>query len=123
MNQEIEIKIAEKKSFEAVPSGSVFKIPTFKVIPNVGLEKQERTILLPIVRGSRYVDNREYLPVEGTTHETLIAVIMQDLEQKNEILPCVENSRVLEHLQAALDIIEDRQRDRYSRNVLTTNQL
>jgi hypothetical protein len=126
MNQETEINkmLAEKRSFEALKSGSVFKIPTYKVIAGKGLEKQERTILLPIVRGNRYdvQTGTEYFAVEGTTQETLIAVLLQDLESKNEILPSENTSLAIKHLQAALDLLEERQRDRFNRNVLATQQ-
>jgi len=124
MNKEnLELALKEKRVFESVKSGSVFRLPNYKVIKGQGIVKTGRHTLINIVRGTRIDDDgNEVFSVEGVTHETIISMMQEDLERKNEIFHDDTNAVVLEHLAAALAILEQRQRDRHERGVLATNK-
>ncbi len=118
--QELEKHLHDKRTFEALATGSVYKIPTYKVVPNVGIEKTQHTILIPFVRGSKIQNENEMLPVTGVIHETLLAMILKDLGIKNEEFPNTYTEKAIEYIANALALLEDRQRDRNNRNVQGT---
>jgi hypothetical protein len=121
--KEIEKKILEKREFTAHADGSFYKLPSYKVIIGKGLERTARTIDLPIVRGSRIgKDGKEFMSIQGTTIETLLAVCQHDLEEKHKLLPNHDTQEAIYHIQKALDNLENRQRDRFKRKVIATNE-
>lgn len=120
---DIEEAIAEKREFQSHPDGSFYKLPSFKVIAGKGLEKTGKTIDLPMVRGTRITaEGKEVFSIQGTTVESLLAVVIYDLEEKGKILESHENWEAIKLVQLALGTLESRQRDRAERNVLATNK-
>lgn len=120
---DIEEAIAEKREFQAHPEGSFYKLPSYKVITGKGLERTGKTIDLPLVRGSRITNKgKELFSIQGTTVETLLAIVLYDLEEKDKIMPSKENLEAVSLVKMALSTLETRQRDRAARNVLATDK-
>jgi len=121
INFEEELK--EKREFAAITSGSVFKLPSYRVKKDVGLVRTGRDIDLPIVRGTRVnEEGQEVFSIEGTTHETLLSVMMQDLEEKNNIVKSSATEKAIEKMNEALVLLENRQRSRYIQGKLTKQE-
>lgn len=116
----VETLINEKRTFETIATGAVYRLPMYKVVPGVGIEKTGRTVLIPFVRASKIEGEREIFPVEGVVHETLLSMMLYDLDLKNQEVPNDLTPQVIKHLEAARELLESRQRDRDSRNVLGT---
>lgn len=116
----IEDQIGEKRQFEALASGSVYKLPTYKIVPGKGIQKTGRTQFISFVRGSKIDGENEFPPVEGVVHETLLSMMLHDLNLKNQEVPNEYTPEVIKHLGAARDIMEQRIKDRHERNVLGT---
>ncbi len=120
MKKSIDDLISEKRQVEALASGSVYKLPTYKVVPEKGIERTARKQMISFVRGSKVVGETEVVPVEGVVHEAVITMLIQDLNQKNEVNPDSHTIAAIQHLAAARDILEDRQRERAQRKILGT---
>lgn len=60
---------------------------------------------------------------EGTTNEEVLEVLIDRLRYLQGKLPCLENADALEHLKAALYILEERTRKRESQGVEGTDNL
>lgn len=118
----VEEEIQDKRTFQTISTGAVYKLPKYKILPGVGLVKAWENILIPFVRGSKIEGEREIMPVEGIVHESLLSMQIYDLELKNKEVPNELTPQVIKHLEAARDLLESRQRERSSRNVLGTYQ-
>jgi hypothetical protein len=116
--QEVENSIKEKREFIALKAGNLYRLPTYKIVPGKGIERSGRELLVPFVRGSKKIEENEYPPVEGIVHESLLSMQIYDLELKNAEFPNEYTPQVIEHLQAARNILEARTRERAERNVL-----
>jgi len=60
--------------------------------------------------------------VNGILHEQLLAMMIEDLRYKTTLVPSRETANVITKLQEALFWLEERQRDKDSRNVQGTYQ-
>lgn len=116
--QIIEAQIKEKRVFETKIAGSIYRLPTYKIVPEQGIVRSGHSIIIPFVRGSRKVEQNEHPPVEGIVHESLLSMQIYDLELKNKEFPNEFTPQVIKKLEEARDILENRTRERASRDVL-----
>lgn len=58
----------------------------------------------------------------GIVHEGLIAVMIKDLESRNELVNSIETGQVIIKLQECLQLLRQREKDRSDRNVLGSNK-
>lgn len=58
----------------------------------------------------------------GIVHEGLLAVMIRDLESRNELVYSAETEQVIMKLQECLQLLEKREKNRLSRNVLCTDK-
>ncbi len=56
--------------------------------------------------------------VSGVTSEQLLILLMHRHAQMNAAFPSTQNEEFIKHLQSALDLLEERVKDRVSRNVM-----
>ena len=96
-------------------SSHVYELPIFKVgkegLIQVGFEP------IQFCKGSKDA------PVHpGFITETLIQVLVEHLESVNEIVPSDYTTAMIAHLRTALDIADERIKDREKRGVLQTYQ-
>ena len=70
-----------------------------------------------MVRGSSERDG-SVPSSEGTLVETLLQMIISDLEYKHSLVPAEEGTRTLNHLRSALDALNARSYRRQMRGVL-----
>lgn len=119
-NEKVEQAIQDKRTFNAIATGAVYKLPKYKVVKNVGLQRAQGSVLVPFVRGSKIEGEKEILPVEGIVHESLLSMMIYDIELKDKEFPSEVNPEVVKHLEAARELLENRQHERASRNVLGT---
>lgn len=96
-------------------SSHTYELPQFKVTKN-GLEPIE-PIIIQFCKGSKDA------PVHpGFITETLIQLLVEHLESVNEIVPSDHTTGMIAHLKTALEIADERIKDREKRGVLQTYQ-
>jgi hypothetical protein len=96
-------------------SSHVYELPVFKVgeegLVQVGYES------IQFCKGSKSE------PVHpGFITETLIKVLVDHLESVNEVVPSDYTTAMIAHLRTALEIADERIKDRETRGVLQTHQ-
>lgn len=93
--------------FKCKIDGTEYKLPTFKVVENVGLEHTgEHTIAF--VRGSK-IGVDQITPVTGVVHESLLEMMIHDLKFKNSLVPSRETALAITNLEQALGWMKRRQ--------------
>lgn len=55
--------------------------------------------------------------VNGPTNEALLAILANRLRHLNTQFPCAENQRAINHIELAMEALEQRTRDRLARGV------
>lgn len=55
--------------------------------------------------------------VNGLTNEALLAITINRTQYLDGLFPCKENKEAIEHMQKALDLFEQRTKDRIARQV------
>jgi len=120
-----------KRRFEIVELGTTYKLPKYSVIDERGIVVMDQYELseqvdhlfkqkITFVRGDK-TDNGKVIPrVDGILHEQLLAMMITDLQYKSSLVPSRETALAITKLQEALFWLEERVRDRESRNVLGT---
>ena len=96
-------------------SSHIYELPVFKVgkegLTQVGSES------IQFCKGSKDA------PVHpGFITETLIQLLVEHLESVNEIVPSDHTTAMITHLKTALEIADERIKDREKRGVLQTYQ-
>ena len=111
--------MSDKREFTVIKEGTTYSLPMYK-ISDQGLELvNQKSNLVTFVRGSKDVhDNIERQ--DGVLHETIIAMLIHDLQYKNELVPSRETSLAITQLQTALFWLEERARIRTNNNTLNT---
>lgn len=123
------------EQFTVKELGTSYLLPKFRVVDGKGIESlvdREKDKLqgttpdsnsfqeITFVRGDK-TDNGEVIPrVNGILIEQLLGVMIKDLKYKNSLIPSRESSLAITKLEEALFWLEERQRDRESRNVVGT---
>lgn len=128
----------KRKEFISLELGTTYAIPHYRVIDGQGIRKVTDVLRdefnegksidsedkayqqITFVRGDK-TDNGTVIPrVDGITHEQLLGVMIADLQHKQTLVPSREGAIAITKLQEALMWLEERQRERESRNVAGT---
>ncbi len=128
--------MSNKRNFETIELGTTYRIPKYRVVDNEGiklvsdLEITENTNgwtqEVTFVRGDKTVDtgdkeNPLFIPrTDGILHESLIAILIEDLRYKNTLVPNRHTSIAITHLEEALFRLEERVREREINGTLGT---
>lgn len=109
----------DKRKFETIEKGTQYELPVWEVIDGVGIKETGTKHPIHFVRGSKlkeeHVEKRE-----GILHETLLSMMIEDLQYKNNLVPSRESSLAIGKLQEALFWMEERQRVRVNKNTVGT---
>lgn len=109
------------REFEIVNDGLSYELPTYEVKTGVGIQRTDKVIFIPFVRGSSS-EGEPVVRQEGVIHENLLAMMIHDLQIKNQLVPSRETSLAITKLQEALLWLEERQRIRAAQGVRGTYQ-
>lgn len=110
-----------KRAFNTVEQGTHYQVPVYEVVDGKGIVETGETLSLQFVRGSKLKD--EDVPKrEGTLHEHVISVMIEDLKYKHALLPSKETACAITHLQEAQHWLEERVIAREAAGVLGTYQ-
>lgn len=112
---------SNKRAFKTVEQGTHYELPIYKVVDGKGIEETGETHAIKFVRGSK-VKEEEVEKREGTLHEHLLSVMIEDLKYKNGLVPSRETSLVITHLQEAQHWLEERESARTAAGVVGTYQ-
>lgn len=108
-----------KREFKTIEEGTTYALPTWEVIDGKGIERTGAQAIIQFVRGSKQKDE-EVEKRPGILHETLLSMMIADLKFKNSLVPSRESATAITKLQEALHWIEERQRERETREVVGT---
>lgn len=93
--------------FETTEQGAKYRLPKYRVVVDKGLERTGDYSEVAFVRGSvqpkAAVEHRD-----GVLHETLLKMIIADLEFKSTLVQSDQAERMLLHLRIALDVMNAR---------------
>lgn len=110
-----------KRAFNTVEQGTHYQVPVYEVVDGKGIVETGQTLNLTFVRGSKLKD--EDVPKrEGTLHEHVISVMIEDLKFKHALVPSKETACAITHLQEAQHWLEERVIAREAAGVLGTYQ-
>lgn len=110
-----------KRNFETIEQGTEYNLPIYKVTDGVGIELTGDFQTIKFVRGSKLKDE-EVEKREGTLHEHLLSMMIEDLKYKNTLVPSRESALVITKLEEARMWMEERQRVREANNTQGTYQ-
>ena len=96
-------------------SSHTYELPIFKIAEN-GLE-HAGIVEIDFCKGSK-----ENPVQEGVITETLIQLCVEHLESVNEVVPSDHTTAIIAHLRTALEIADERIKDREKRGVFQTYQ-
>lgn len=111
------MKVDLKNEFVILEEGSEYALPEY-FITEEGLQKSETHNIIRFVRGSK--EGEGVLKQTGIVHETLLSMMIKDLQYKNTLVPSRETSLVITKLQEAYLWLIQRQIDRNDRGVQAT---
>lgn len=110
-----------KRAFQTVEQGTHYELPIYEVIDGQGIVETGETHPIKFVRGSKLKDE-EVEKREGTLHEHLLSVMIEDLKYKSSLVPSRETAIVITKLQEAQHWLEERTLAREAAGVLGTYQ-
>jgi hypothetical protein len=110
-----------KRNFETIEQGTEYTIPNYEVIDGQGIQLTGTTQTIKFVRGSK-LKEEEVEKREGTLHEHLLSMIIEDLKYKNNLVPSRESALVITKLEEARMWMEERQRSREASGTSGTYQ-
>lgn len=110
-----------KRAFQTVEQGTHYELPIYEVVDGQGIVETGETHSIKFVRGSKLKDE-EVEKREGTLHEHLLSVMIEDLKYKSTLVPSRETSLAITHLQEAQHWLEERTNAREAAGVLGTYQ-
>lgn len=93
--------------FDIVEEGCEYKVPAFEVVENKGLNHVGFNSIY-FVRGSKLADEQVEKKI-GTTHESLLELMIHDLKYKNSLVPSRETALAITNLEQALGWMKRRQ--------------
>lgn len=109
----------KKRAFLTVEQGTTYEVPIYEVIDGKGIEETGNVLSITFVMGSKLKD--EDVPKrEGTLHEHIISVMIEDLKFKHLLVPSKETACAITHLQEAQHWLEERVISREAEGVLGT---
>lgn len=110
-----------KRAFNTIEQGTHYEVPVYEVIDGKGIEETGESLSLTFVRGSK-LNNEDVPKREGTLHEHVISVMIEDLKFKHGLVPSKETACAITHLQEAQHWLEERVIAREAAGVLGTYQ-
>lgn len=109
-----------KESFEVLEHGHAYTVPMYIVVDRQGLVPANwNSTPIQFVRGSKDPEDADQRK-PGTLHEHLMAMMIYDLQLKQQEVPSRETALAITNLQQALFWLRQRQLDRQLRQVLGT---
>lgn len=111
-----------KRAFNTVLAGHHYQVPQYKIVTGSGIEETGQTIDLTFVRGSKVEEENKTAPMEGTLHEHLVSVMIEDLKLKHTEFPSKETAMAITNLEQARHWMEEREKAREAAGVLGTYQ-
>lgn len=118
-----------KRAFNTVVTGHCYELPIYKIVEGIGIKETGESLTIKFVRGSKKEADsntpnivKEHGPLEGTLHEHLLSVMIEDMKLKNGEVPSREGAIVITHLEIARSFMEERQRSREAAGVVGTYQ-
>ena len=113
------MEIDLKNEFVTDEKGTTYRVPCYRVVDGKGIEKTEDEMVIRFVRGSKLKDE-DVEKREGTLHEHILSVLIEDMKYKNSLVPSRDGSIIIHHLEDAYLRMVNRQIDRIKRNVQGT---
>lgn len=118
-----------KRAFNTIVPGAHYELPIYRIEDGKGIVETGEVLHLEFVRGSKD-PNDDKVPglveshgkLDGTLHEHLISVMIEDLKMKNAEVSSREGALVITHLEIARGFMEERQRSREAAGVVGTYQ-
>jgi len=107
-------------AFTTGKGGTAYELPRYRVTKG-GIEPTGEATRIEFVRGSGSAAD-PVTSADGILVETLLNVIIRDLEHKHARVPAEEGERTLNHLRSALDALNARTYRRQMRGLLGTYQ-
>jgi hypothetical protein len=111
----------KKTHFKTLRPGSVYQLPTWKVVPGTGIVPTDDFTEISFVRGSQDPDESAERQV-GVVHEALIAMQITDLEIKDNLVPDPFTKLAIANLKTALTCLGYRSLARKDAGVAGTYQ-
>ena len=118
-----------KRAFNTVIAGHHYELPIYRIEEGKGIVETGEVQHIQFVRGSKVAGDpktpqivQDHGPLEGTLHEHLISMMIEDLKLKNAEVPSREGALVITHLEIARNFMEERQRSREAAGVVGTYQ-
>lgn len=108
-----------KRIYETLEKGCSYQLPMWKVEDGKGIVETGQKLQIHFVRGSKLADE-VVEKRDGVLHETLLAMIIDDLKFKSTLVPSRETSLAITKLEEGLHWMEERQRERNARDVQGT---
>jgi hypothetical protein len=111
-----------KRAFTTLVSGHHYEVPVYQIEPGKGITPNGDYIAIQFVRGSK-IENENRVPaLEGTLHEHLVTVMIEDLKVKHAEYPSKETAMAITNLEQARHWMEEREKARDAAGVLGTYQ-
>ena len=107
----------KSKDFKTLELGSSYELPMYEVVPGIGLTKTNNTLIVNYVRAK---DSENIKKQEGVINETLLGMILTDLEYKYSLVPSEQTKEVIEHLKQSLVLLSQRTIQRTDAGVVDT---
>lgn len=94
-------------SYETIEEGTTYQLPNYEVVDGKGIQLTGNHTQVQFVRGSKLREETVERK-EGILHESLLSMMIEDLQFKYDIVPAEETERALLHLKSALDALNAR---------------
>lgn len=112
-----------KRAFLTVQPGHLYEVPIYKVVEGIGIvEVNHGRQRISFVRGSKIEGENKTEPLQGTLHEHLVTVMIEDLKFKHAEFPSKETACAITNLEQARHWMEEREKVRDAAGVLGTYQ-
>lgn len=108
-------------AFDILEQGTRYRLPKYRVVDDKGIEATGDYTELAFIRGSTD-PGAGIAKSDGILHETLLAMVIADLEYKHSLVPADEGARMLDHLRSALDAMHARTYRRKIRGVYCSDR-
>lgn len=108
-----------KRGFITHEKGTMYEVPCYTVVDGKGIEETDESVVINFVRGSKLKDE-EVEKRDGTLHEHILSVMIEDLKFKNSLVPSREGSLAITKLEEARMWMEERTKAREASGTLGT---
>jgi hypothetical protein len=111
-----------KRAFSTFLPYHSYSVPIYRIATVHGIEVTGEMLEIKFVRGSKVIDENREPAREGTLHEHLVTVMIEDLKLKHAEFPSKETACAITNLEQARHWMEERERARAAQGVLGTYQ-